>query len=111
MRIKQKTNNVIRPVIEPTRLYSRRESATACGVGRSTLCRAYKNGYLKAYRIGARVLHSGQHLLDWMEAGGYTGRTTEDFEAEKGISDREIGPEPVANNKARNQEESLATAA
>jgi hypothetical protein len=28
---------------------------------------------LKAYRIGRRVIHSGQHLLDWLNNGGKTG--------------------------------------
>jgi hypothetical protein len=72
----------VRPTIEPTRIYSRPEAALACGVGQITLFRAYDAGHLKAYRQGSRVSHSGQHLLDWMESGGRTGRTKEDVERE-----------------------------
>jgi hypothetical protein len=64
-----------RPVIEPSRNYNRKEAALACGVAEITLFRAYDAGRLKAYRVGARVLHSGQHLLDWLTSGGSTDRT------------------------------------
>jgi hypothetical protein len=72
-----------RPAIEPTRLYNRSEAAIACGVAGITLWRAYSNGTLKAYRVGSRVSHSGQHLLDWLESGGRTGRTAADLEQER----------------------------
>lgn len=62
-----------RPVIEPNRKYDRRESVLACGAGINTIVRAFENGYLKAYRIGRCVMHSGQHLLDWLGSGGKTG--------------------------------------
>jgi hypothetical protein len=78
------TKSKPRPAIEPTRLYDRNEAAHICGVSWPTLFRAYDNGHLKAYRVGARVQHSGQHLLDWLEAGGKTGRTAEDVRREKG---------------------------
>lgn len=72
-----------RPTIEPTRIYSRPEAADACGVSQITLFRAYDSGHLKAYRQGSRISHSGQHLLDWMESGGRTGRTVEDVRKER----------------------------
>ncbi len=79
----RKIKNLARPVIEPGKLYNRREAALACGVSQITMFRAYDSGNLKAYRAGARLQHSGQHLLDWLEAGGKTGRTREDVERER----------------------------
>lgn len=72
-----------RPTIEPSRNYNRQEAALACDVSEITLFRAYDSGNLKAYRVGQRVLHSGQHLLDWLEAGGRTGRSAEDVRRER----------------------------
>src|SRR5262245_55348596 len=72
-----------RPAIEPTRNYNRKEAAIACDVSEITLFRAYDSGNLKAYRVGARILHSGRHLLDWLEAGGRTGRTVENVRKER----------------------------
>lgn len=70
------------PAIEPGRIYNRKQAALACSVGEITLFRAYDSGNLKAYRVGSRVSHSGQHLLDWLEAGGRTGRTLDDVKRE-----------------------------
>lgn len=64
-----------RPTIIPNRNYTRQEAKLACGVSVASLIRAWEAGFLKSYRVGRRVLHSGQHLLDWLEAGGKTGRT------------------------------------
>lgn len=61
-----------RPTIEQNRNYDRTEAALACGCAVITLIRAYDTGNLKAYRIGRRVLHSGAHLLAWLEGGGRT---------------------------------------
>src|SRR5262245_20833601 len=72
-----------RPPIEPTAIYSRRWAAEAVGVSEITLFRAYDSGNLKGYRVGSRVSHSGQHLIDWMESGGKTGRTMEDVRKER----------------------------
>jgi hypothetical protein len=63
-----------RPAIEPNRNYDRNEAALACGCAVITLIRAYDAQHLKAYRIGRRVMHSGAHLLAWLEAGGKTTR-------------------------------------
>lgn len=71
-----------RPPIEPVRMYDRRESGHVVGVGWQTIFRAHDNGHLKGYRAGSRILHSGQHLLDWLESGGKTGRTVEDVRKE-----------------------------
>jgi len=71
-----------RPRIEPAAIYNRSEAAEAVGVSQITLFRAYDSGNLKGYRVGARISHSGQQLLDWLEAGGKTGRTVEDVRRE-----------------------------
>jgi len=77
--------NVARPLLEPQRNYDRAEGARAVGCSVITLIRAYDSGHLKAYRVGRRVLHSGQHLIDWLESGGRTCKTSADDESE--ISD------------------------
>ena len=60
-----------------SQIYGRIEAAKALGVAPITIIRAHEGGHLKAYRVGRRVLHSGQHLLDWLEAGGRTGKRRE----------------------------------
>ena len=81
---KSKKRNVVlnRPTVEPTRNYSRHEGSLAIGVSNNTLIRAFEKGHLKGYRVGRRVLHSGQMLLDWIAAGGKTGYTKETREME-----------------------------
>lgn len=66
--------NTQRPILDPRRIYPRPEAALATGVAVITLIRAYDSGHLAAYRAGRRVLHSGQHLIDWLEGGGKTSR-------------------------------------
>jgi hypothetical protein len=61
-----------RPALDPLAIYPRKDGARTVGVSEITLIRAYDNGHLKAFRVGRRVLHSGQHLLDWLAAGGKT---------------------------------------
>lgn len=68
-----KRHNIRRPGIVPTAIYSRNESAEILGCSWMTLMRAYLNGFLRGWPQGRYVKHSGQHLLDWMEAGGRTG--------------------------------------
>jgi hypothetical protein len=72
-----------KPAIVPGAIYNRYEAADVTGFHWMTLFRAYDNGYLKGYHGGSRVTHSGQHLLDWLEAGGKTGRTAEDVTREQ----------------------------
>ncbi len=62
-----------RPPVEPSRTYTRREAALALGISVPTIIRAYEAGFLKAFRCGRRVTHSGQQLMDWRETGGQTG--------------------------------------
>lgn len=62
-----------RPAIEPLKNYTREEAAKVVPCAQITLIRAYDNGFLSFYRVGRRILHSGQHLIDWLEAGGKTG--------------------------------------
>src|SRR5438876_436188 len=61
--------NLTRPLIEPTRVYSRPEAALVCGVAVVTIRREQKRGRLAYFQRGRRVLHSGQHLLDWLKKG------------------------------------------
>lgn len=61
-----------RPLLESSRNYPVAEAALAAGVSNPTIWRALDCGHLKCYRIGRRVIVSGQHLLDWLAAGGKT---------------------------------------
>lgn len=60
--------------IEPGRNYREREAALATNCSKFTIRRARENHHLKFYRVGRLILHSGQHLLDWLENGGKTGK-------------------------------------
>lgn len=70
----KRTKAVARPSLVADRIFSRSEAALATGVAEITLIRALEAGHLHAYRAGRRILHSGQHLLDWLEAGGKTSK-------------------------------------
>jgi hypothetical protein len=59
-------------VLEPARLHNRGEASLVVGVARITLIRAFNSGHLAGYRVGTRVLHTGQQLLDWLNSGGHT---------------------------------------
>ncbi|HEU0179424.1 MAG TPA: hypothetical protein VFV58_34770 [Blastocatellia bacterium] len=61
-----------RPILEPARIYTRREGALALGVSEITMIRARDAGHLAEFRVGRYVRHSGQQLLDWLAAGGRT---------------------------------------
>jgi hypothetical protein len=63
-----------RQPIEPLRNYTRAEAARVVPCAEITLIRAWEGGFLNCYRVGRKILHSGQHLIDWLEAGGKTGR-------------------------------------
>jgi hypothetical protein len=62
-----------RPPILPTAIYSRSDAAYVLDCSEITLLRAYGAGHLSGYKQGRYVKHSGQHLMDWLEAGGKTG--------------------------------------
>ncbi len=62
-----------RQPIELRKNYTRAEAAKVVPCAPITLIRAYYAGHLSAYRVGRNILHSGQHLIDWLEAGGKTG--------------------------------------
>lgn len=64
-----------RPPLELNRLYPRSEAALVIGCATITLIRAYEAEHLKGYRVGRYIKHSGQHLIDWLEAGGKTGHS------------------------------------
>lgn len=61
-----------RPEIIPARNYTVSESALAVGVSDITIWRALESDRLKCFRVGRRVICSGQHLLDWLKSGGKT---------------------------------------
>lgn len=61
-----------KPVLTPDRIYTRAESALVIGCAEITLIRARDAGHLAELRVGRNVLHSGQQLLDWLNAGGKT---------------------------------------
>jgi hypothetical protein len=63
-----------KPAIVPGALYNRAEAMFVLGVSQMTLFRAYDAGHLAALRVGRNILHSGQQLLDWLAAGGKTGK-------------------------------------
>jgi len=44
------------------------EAALATGVAYITIVRAQERGQLACYKVGRRVLHSGQHLIDWLKS-------------------------------------------
>jgi hypothetical protein len=71
-RPQRKLNGRRQPIL-PTAIYSRPEAAAVAGCSIITLIRAYNAGHLFGYRQGRLVKHAGQHLLDWLEAGGKTG--------------------------------------
>jgi hypothetical protein len=60
--------------IEANRNYREKEAALASNCSKFTIRRARENDHLKFYRCGRLILYSGQHLLDWLEAGGKTGK-------------------------------------
>jgi hypothetical protein len=72
-----------RPTIEPSRLYSRAEAALAIGCAVITIIRADERGHLLGYRVGRRRQYSGEQLMAWLSAGGRTGRSARDVEAER----------------------------
>jgi excisionase family DNA binding protein len=65
-----------RPALNTETLYNRREAALVTNLSRMTLIRAFNSGNLPGYRVGTRVLHSGQQILDWLNSGGKTGWTS-----------------------------------
>lgn len=84
---KRKTNRkdtLNRPAIEPLKNYPRPEAAKVVPCAVITLIRAFEAGHLSAYRVGRNVVHSGQQLIDWLEAGGKTGRVGNQIPQEGG---------------------------
>lgn len=69
-----RTNLKSRPPLETSRNYTVPEAALAIGVAAITIWRALESQNLKSYRVGRRVIVGGQHLLDWLEAGGKTSK-------------------------------------
>jgi len=61
--------------LEPDRLYTRHESAAVIGCAWITIVRANQKGYLKGFRVGRNLRHTGRQLMDWLESGGHTGHT------------------------------------
>lgn len=77
----RKLNGRRQPILL-TAIYDRRGAAIVADCSIITLIRAFDSGHLAGYRVGRRVKHSGQHLFDWLEAGGKTGRNAQLKEGE-----------------------------
>jgi hypothetical protein len=63
-----------RPELLASKNYTVYEAAAAVGCAAITIWRALDSQNLKCFRVGRRVIIGGQHLLDWLECGGRTGR-------------------------------------
>ena len=61
-----------RPTLETSRNYPVKEGALCVGVSVATIWRAIQAGRLKTYRVGSRVIISGEQLKNWLESGGKT---------------------------------------
>jgi hypothetical protein len=72
-----------RPLLEPNRNYPVQEAAAAIGCAAITVRRALDNGYLQCFRVGRRIIVNGQHLINWLNAGGKTGHGAKGGEADE----------------------------
>jgi excisionase family DNA binding protein len=72
---KKALSRLPRPALEQSRNYQVNEAALTMGVAAITIWRAIYNGHLKHYRVGRRVLVSGEQLIAWRDAGGKTGHS------------------------------------
>lgn len=72
-----KTRILAPPTLEPNRNYSVPQGALAVGVASITLWRAIYAGHCQHYRVGRRVLVSGNFLFEWLNSGGKTGHHAE----------------------------------
>lgn len=78
-----------RPSLDLSKNYGPTEGAIVAGVSASTFWRAIylnqeKPGQgLPHYRVGRRIVVSGEQIKAWLEKGGQTGRSIADVEREK----------------------------
>ncbi len=78
-----------RTLIEPTRNFTPEEAAFAASVAVVTVRRAIAlnqvmpNQGLSHYRIGRRIVISGEQIQNWIASGGQTGRSIDDVIREK----------------------------
>jgi excisionase family DNA binding protein len=70
---KKSIQTIPRPTLDRQRNYSVTEAALTMGVAAVTIWRAIYSGHLRHYRVGRRVLVSGEQLVAWRDAGGKTG--------------------------------------
>lgn len=61
--------------IHPTGIYTYKEAAALSKCSYVTIWRAVANGKLKATSVGNQPRIVGSKLLEWIEAGGETGRS------------------------------------
>ena len=61
--------------IHPTGVYTYKEAAALSKCSYVTIWRAVNNGKLQATSVGSQPRILGSKLLEWIEAGGETGRS------------------------------------
>ena len=69
------TSQVVSIPIHQTGIYTYKEAAMLSKCSYVTIWRAVANGKLKATNIGNQPRIIGAELLNWIEAGGETGRS------------------------------------
>ena len=72
-----------KPEIKRDTLYTYDEVATLTSVGRRTIERAVENGNLKTDHMGPEPRICGAAILQWLDAGGKTGRSRRDLVEEE----------------------------
>jgi excisionase family DNA binding protein len=73
-----------KPEIKSDALYTYQDVALLAGVSYPTIKRAVDAGRLKADYIGSEPRIRGAAILQWLDAGGKTGRSRRDLMAEAG---------------------------
>jgi excisionase family DNA binding protein len=68
-------SEVISIPIHPTGIYTYKEAAALSKCSYATIWRAVANEKLKATTVGNQPRILGSRLLEWIEAGGETGRS------------------------------------
>jgi excisionase family DNA binding protein len=70
-----KNQEVVSIPIHPTGIYTYKEAAALSKCSYATIWRVVINGKLKATSVGNQPRILGSKLLEWIEAGGETGRS------------------------------------
>lgn len=84
-RITKVTRKKSRQQLQMLSIYSREDLAEILDLSVQTIIRAYNSKNLEGYKVGRAVRHSGQQAINWLEAGGKTGRHTRPREESKPV--------------------------